>query len=131
MVAPTAPYTLTAVDAELTYVGSGAAVPAPPQVGGGVRRRIWVEIRDGQVYEVDDEADAVEVVKAIKRKVRRKFHQYERGVVPLAPLPEITIRGDVPQYLRERVDDANDELEALYAKALEDDEDDAMVVLLH
>ncbi len=128
--------TMAGAEAILTHAVVVAAEPTPQPFGHIVRhgtrvRNIRVEIKDGLVYEFDDAAEAVEVVKTIKRKARRKFHQYERGAILLPPLPEITISGDVPQHLRERVDDANDELEALYARALEADEDDAIVVLFH
>lgn len=108
-----------------------APTPAPSGGGGRARRRIWVEIKNGQVYEAQTPTEAVEVVRKIKRTAKRKLNVFKRGGI-MPALPEIVIKGeDVPTYLRERVDEVNDELEALYARAVEEDEDEALTVLLH
>jgi hypothetical protein len=125
-------FALTGQDATLT---GPAATPAPTEYVGAVgrgRRRVWVEIRGGQVYEVADEQEARKVVRAIKRKAVRQIKHAEIGG-PLPDLPAIEIRGEAPfvETLKREIGEIEMDMAQAYQRLFEAmDEDDVETLLL-
>jgi hypothetical protein len=124
-------------DFTLSSEGSGPAPEpqpeAPTYVGavGRGRTRVWVEIRNGQVYEASDEQEARKVVRAIKRRVTREMRQ--RPETPPVEVPEIVVRGapEIVESLRREIAEVQTDWAAVYRKLWEDaDEDDVEALLL-
>jgi hypothetical protein len=126
--------TLSGDVAGLTYTPS-ATPESPTQYVGAVgrgRRRVWVEIRGGQVYEVADEQEARKVVRAIKRKAVRQIKHAEIGG-PLPDLPAIEIRGEAPfvETLKREIGEIEMDMAQAYQRLFEAmDEDDVETLLL-
>lgn len=103
--------------------------------------KIWVEIRDGQVYAVDDLAEARKVVATVRKQVERKIRQVTRAAEPAIELPElpaIRIVGEWVPWTEEAqaaASAANEQLAQFYAQAVlayaaRQDEEDAITALL-
>jgi hypothetical protein len=125
-------FALTGQDATLD---AQLLTPAPTEYVGAVgrgRRRVWVEIRGGQVYEVADEQEARKVVRAIKRKAVRQIKHAEIGG-PLPDLPAIEIRGEAPfvETLKREIGEIEMDMARAYQRLFEAmDEDDVETLLL-
>jgi hypothetical protein len=125
--------------------------PAPPppdvtplQGGGGrlVRRRHYIEI-DGEIFPVKNIAEAEKILREVKKLARQVAPKVAAKVVeaekPVA-VPVVTMPVPLPDMgqLQAKIDAANNAIQAIYAKALqqaiakarEQDDEDVITMLL-
>lgn len=129
-------YTLTAETGYFALSGQPATLGGVSQrvdVIGRAGRRVYVEIRNGQVYEATTEREARKVVRSIRRRVVRDIRRAERQGLPPPAIPQIQVDGVAPflDSLKREVADVQIGWAAIHRRLWEDaDEDDVEALLL-